>query len=106
MNWAEVPPCQGDVLKATSLSWRQADLTDLAESLPIRSSKNQAGLDANTVVPAADLQPAHQFRIVKASVRQQANLMEPEKVEETLDLSEDGKEMGRTDLGTGMFKDM
>jgi hypothetical protein len=32
--------------------------------------------------------------------------MDPEKVEETLDLSEDGKEMGCTDLGAGMFKDM
>ena len=105
MDWAEVLSGEGDIVKATGFSWCEFDLAHLAQPLSVWRSQDEARLDADAVVPPAVSEPSHELCVAEPPVRQQADLSETKEVEHSLDFGQDGQQLSRADLSTGMFED-
>ena len=77
----------------------------ITEPSAVWHRKDQVGLDPDTVMPVAGMEPGHQSGVAEPPVGQQANLIQAEKIKHPFDLCQQGKEMSNTDLCAGMFDD-
>jgi len=99
-------PGEGDVVEAAGFPGGEPYLTHLAQTLASGPYEDQAGLDADAVMPTADPQPGHQFGIAKPSVRQEADPPQAEGLQHAFDFGQHGKQLGRAYLSAGVFEHM